>query len=261
VDEPRVFESADVQYNHWRGTAALDDPHDDGLLETMTGFDPKEWTIMAVDLWGGRVGQGELVSGVRVYVSPNDGGTGDDIMAAGEVTLLEIEIRDDELALALVRDCFKRWGFRFVRDFMHEKDIRVRSSSTTRAEGGRRPGALAETREVARTLRPAISRQTRKQEESPVRFTKPAIEEMAARITQFGLQTCPVCDSGTLGALRRPILLPIGGGPWLENRDAGTNVLFIVAVCCDLCGHTLLFDSEKFSARHEPILEGEDAPG
>jgi hypothetical protein len=40
-----------------------------------------------------------LVSGVRVYVSPNDGGTGDDIMAAGEVTLLEIEIRDDELAI------------------------------------------------------------------------------------------------------------------------------------------------------------------
>jgi hypothetical protein len=37
-----------------------------------------------------------LASGVRVYVSQNDGGTGDDIMAA--VTLLEIEIRDNELA-------------------------------------------------------------------------------------------------------------------------------------------------------------------
>jgi hypothetical protein len=88
-------------------------------------------------------------------------------------------------------------------------------------------------------------------------FTEPAIKEMAARITSLGLQTCPVCGSGTLEALPRPILLPVGGCPWLEDRDAGTNVLIMLAATCDLCGHMMLFDSEKFSGPEQLMLQPE----
>ena len=34
----------------------------------------------------------------------------------------------------------------------------------------------------------------------------------------------------------------------------------MVAVRCDLCGHTFLFDAQMFGSQ-DRILEGEDAPG
>lgn len=75
---------------------------------------------------------------------------------------------------------------------------------------------------------------------------------MAALITQMGLNSCPVCDSDSaLGLLPQPSLMPIGGAPWMAGEG---NVLFMAVVRCESCGHTMLFDSEKFSGANEGDL-------
>lgn len=41
-----------------------------------------------------------------------------------------------------------------------------------------------------------------------------------------------------------------------RSADAGTaNVLFMVRVACDVCGHTLLFDCESFLGGNVTTLE------
>jgi hypothetical protein len=83
------------------------------------------------------------------------------------------------------------------------------------------------------------------------------LSNITERISTLGLTTCPVCSSGTLAAWRKPVILPIGGPPWSDDEivTAGSNIL--TWLVCSLCGHTLLFDSEKFHHGDEYTLERE----
>ncbi|HTA33492.1 MAG TPA: hypothetical protein VK721_08720 [Solirubrobacteraceae bacterium] len=40
----------------------------------------------------------------------------------------------------------------------------------------------------------------------------------------------------------------------MEKEPSG-NVLFMVRVECQVCGHTMLFNSERFFTGDEPIIE------
>lgn len=92
-----------------------------------------------------------------------------------------------------------------------------------------------------------------------MKWRKETLGHIAERITALGLRACPVCGSETLAAKARPVILPMGGSPWPSAHrpepDPGSNILFMVAISCDLCGHTLLFDSEKFHHGDEYTLE------
>ena len=78
------------------------------------------------------------------------------------------------------------------------------------------------------------------------------LREIADRITALGLQTCPICESQTMIADPRPVILPIGGFPWTEPGTANRgNVHFMLLVRCDLCGYAMLFDSERFKGGDE----------
>jgi hypothetical protein len=91
-----------------------------------------------------------------------------------------------------------------------------------------------------------------------MRFRRKILREITERLNQFGLTECPVCKAeNSLHAHRRPVILSIGGSP-IERGKAGhdpeANVLFMLAVVCDLCGYFLLFDSEKHHGPDEPVL-------
>lgn len=94
-----------------------------------------------------------------------------------------------------------------------------------------------------------------------MRFTESAIEEIAGRLVQLGLSTCQVCGSAsTLGADKRPVVLPIGGASWNPKGgpalvDPDANVLFMLRVECEACGNSLLFNSEKFFSGDTPIFK------
>jgi ribosomal protein S27AE len=96
-----------------------------------------------------------------------------------------------------------------------------------------------------------------------MRFTETVVQEITNRLSQLGLEECPICHSGTLVAHHIPVLLPIGGRKSViedpVNGDPDTNVLFMVRVACEVCGYTLLFDSEKHHGQDVPVLE--PAPG
>jgi hypothetical protein len=96
-----------------------------------------------------------------------------------------------------------------------------------------------------------------------VRFRETIVQEITNRLSQLGLEECPICHSGTWGAHRIPVLLHIGGlKSSIEDPvdgDPDTNVLFMVRVACQLCGYNMLFDSEKHHGPNEPVLEGPPA--
>jgi hypothetical protein len=91
-----------------------------------------------------------------------------------------------------------------------------------------------------------------------MRFRRKIIREITERINQFGLTACPVCGAeDSLNVHHRPVILSIGGFHHDEDdprHDPEANVLFILAVVCDLCGYFLLFDSEKHHGPDEPVL-------
>lgn len=91
-----------------------------------------------------------------------------------------------------------------------------------------------------------------------MRFRKKILEEIAAQITRLGLQRCPICTSDSaMGASPYPVLLNIGGFPHERSDprwDPEANVRFMLEVRCEVCGHSILFDSEKFHGPNEPVL-------
>ena len=91
-----------------------------------------------------------------------------------------------------------------------------------------------------------------------MRYGKKVLTEIAAWITSLGLRSCPVCGSdSSLGASPYPVLLNIGGFHHEKNDprwDPEANVRFMIEVRCEVCGHSMLFDSEKFHPGDEPIL-------
>jgi hypothetical protein len=90
-----------------------------------------------------------------------------------------------------------------------------------------------------------------------MRFSKRALQEMQERIVQMGLSGCPVCDSGALKVWRKPMMESIGDVYRDKDdpqRDPESNVLFMVHVECDACGHALYFNSERLIRSDVPHL-------
>lgn len=89
-------------------------------------------------------------------------------------------------------------------------------------------------------------------------FRKEILEEIRNRINTLGLTACPVCGSeDRMQVSRIPVVMHIGGHFERHEPDADptVNILFYVQVVCDLCGHAMFFDSEKFHSGDEPVLE------
>jgi hypothetical protein len=86
-----------------------------------------------------------------------------------------------------------------------------------------------------------------------VLFTKNVLERLAANLQQLGLATCPVCGGAALNTDRRPVVMTVGGGDRL--RDSTTNIAYHLRILCDMCGHVMLFDVERYVSGDEPIFE------
>jgi len=82
---------------------------------------------------------------------------------------------------------------------------------------------------------------------------------MLERLGQLGvIGTCPICGSGTMRVLTRPVELEIGGSYRAEVhtgvKDPEANVLFYVIIECDLCGHALFFNSERLTPQSDRTI-------
>lgn len=54
-----------------------------------------------------------------------------------------------------------------------------------------------------------------------------------------------------------PVILNVGGFQFDADdprHDREANIRFMVEVRCEACGHSMLFDSEKFHGSNEPTL-------
>jgi hypothetical protein len=85
-----------------------------------------------------------------------------------------------------------------------------------------------------------------------------ALREISDKLVQLGLDQCRVCGSPTaLGVDKRPVILPVGGVPWPTSGtpDPDANGLFMVRLECNVCGHSMLFNSERFITGDTPALK------
>jgi hypothetical protein len=89
-----------------------------------------------------------------------------------------------------------------------------------------------------------------------VRWRRSFLVEVAGKLQQLGLTKCPVCQSEAIGAHRHPVLGLIGGfPPRMSNaEDDEVGLDYLVRVECEVCGHVLLFDAERFRRGDSPIL-------
>lgn len=90
-----------------------------------------------------------------------------------------------------------------------------------------------------------------------MQWSQQFLEEFDAHISQLGLESCAVCDSERAYVIhRQPALVSIGGlsDPNGPPADENTNVLFVVMVECQICGHLSWFNSARFRTDDEPIL-------
>jgi hypothetical protein len=101
------------------------------------------------------------------------------------------------------------------------------------------------------------------------RWRRSFLREVRAELMRLGLSACPVCGASELEMLARPRLLHVGGPGaqgWKRRADADEGIDHLIAVRCDLCGHELLFDSERYRRSGESELvsgpdEDDDRPG
>lgn len=80
---------------------------------------------------------------------------------------------------------------------------------------------------------------------------------MQERISQLGMQSCHICDSGQVFVHKRPGMVMFGGVHYERDdprRDPESNILFMVMTCCNLCGNTQFFDSERLLPGSEQVL-------
>jgi len=90
-----------------------------------------------------------------------------------------------------------------------------------------------------------------------MKYRKKVVNELAEHLARFGLSKCPVCESETLAISPYPVLVNFGGFPLEKNdrrHDPDANVWYAAKVECDLCGHMLLFNVEKFHSGDDKIL-------
>jgi hypothetical protein len=87
------------------------------------------------------------------------------------------------------------------------------------------------------------------------------VKDFAEHLARMGLETCPVCSSGTIGVNPAPVQLPWRGSPWIKpgegSHDPQANILYVFMVECDFCSHLMLFNSERFTPRDVPSLRPE----
>lgn len=80
---------------------------------------------------------------------------------------------------------------------------------------------------------------------------------MQERITQLGMDSCRICNSGHLLVHKRPGIVTFGGPIHDKDDprwDPEANILFMVMTVCDLCGNTQFFDSERLLPDSEAVL-------
>jgi hypothetical protein len=96
-----------------------------------------------------------------------------------------------------------------------------------------------------------------------MRWRQQSLDDITAKLPQLGLSGCSVCGSAdSMSALTRPVILPIGGhigvdesGNVFVSGGQDRNILFMVGVECNLCGHFMLFHSQQFFGGDEPIID------
>lgn len=84
-------------------------------------------------------------------------------------------------------------------------------------------------------------------------YTNEVLERISAELQRLGLGTCPVCSGSALNTDRRPVVMTVGGGGGLE--DSTTNIAYHLRILCDMCGHVMLFDVERYVSGDDRILE------
>lgn len=90
-----------------------------------------------------------------------------------------------------------------------------------------------------------------------MRFRRKSLVDMQERITQLGMNACRICGSGHLLIHKRPGIVTFGGVHHERDDprwDPESNILFMVMTCCDLCGNTQFFDSERLAPDSERSL-------
>ena len=90
-----------------------------------------------------------------------------------------------------------------------------------------------------------------------MRFRRKSLVEMQQRIGQLGMDSCRICGSGHVLVHKRPGIVSFGGVHHEREdprRDPEANILFMVMTCCDLCGNTQFFDSERLAPGSERLL-------
>jgi hypothetical protein len=90
-----------------------------------------------------------------------------------------------------------------------------------------------------------------------MRFRKKSLDQMTQRLVELGLSKCPICQTGAILVSPRPAIISVGGFHHEKDDpryDPEANVIFAVKLTCDVCGHMMLFDSEKFSPGDERSL-------
>jgi hypothetical protein len=90
-----------------------------------------------------------------------------------------------------------------------------------------------------------------------MKFREKVVTELGEHLVRFGLRKCPVCDGGALAISRRPVILTVGGLHFDQSdprHDPDANIEYAAKVECDVCGHILLFNVERFYSGDEPVL-------
>jgi hypothetical protein len=90
-----------------------------------------------------------------------------------------------------------------------------------------------------------------------MRFRSKTQQEIMARLSQLGLSSCSVCQTGALFVSPYPVLVNFGGfpvDPSDPRHDPDANVWFALKVECDVCGHMMLFNSERYHGPDEKVL-------
>jgi hypothetical protein len=90
-----------------------------------------------------------------------------------------------------------------------------------------------------------------------MRFRRSALISMQERVTQLGMDACRICGSGQILVHTRPGLVTIGGMYHERGHprwDPESNILFMVMTCCDLCGNTQFFNSERLAPGSDAVL-------
>lgn len=120
VARAEVLGSASSQYEDFFGSAALDSSDAWDELYLLASLDPKEWTIIAVTIAGGRVGMGDLSSYASVLAvnrSVVDRFEDSEEVARkyhGRIPVVRIWLDVDQSGLRLLEHVFKRWALHAV---------------------------------------------------------------------------------------------------------------------------------------------------